>query len=359
MKVCHLITSLGSGGAERNLTKLVNNSGGYENTIISLKKNNFYSSAIKKKTKIYFLNLDYDLSIFFQIFKIIKILKKEKPDKIMTWMYHPIFLSVFIKLFYKCEIFWNIRHSNFDVKFTKFKTILLVLFCSLFSHFIPKKIVFNSEASKRFHFKCFYSKKKAILIYNGFNNFYSKKKNNPNFVISFIGRNNPQKNHKVFFEALSVLPKNLNFKFLLIGKNIPRLKKKYNPNFEKKFVSRIKYFDERKDIYKFYKIIDLNILPSIYGESFSNVVAESMCYGIPNIVSNVGDNKKIVKNSGLVLYDWSSKKELSLKILKMYKLWKIKKKWNILTSRSVDRIRSKFSLKITIKKYHKLFYLKK
>lgn len=358
MKVCHLITSLGSGGAERNLKELVNNSTGYKNIIISLKKNNFYSSAIKKKTKIYFLNLKYDLSIFFQIFKIIQILKKEKPDKIMTWMYHPIFLSIFIKLFYKCEIFWNIRHSNFDIKFTKFKTILLVLFCSFFSHFIPKKIVFNSVASKKFHVKYFYSKNKAILIFNGFNNFYREKKNNSNFIISIIGRNNPQKNHKVFFETLDILPKNLNMKFLLIGKNIPKLKRKYNRNFDKKLISKIQYLDEKKDIFKFYKLIDLNILPSIYGESFSNVVAETMSYGIPNIVSNVGDNKKIVKKTGLVLFDNSSKKELSLKILKMYKLWKSKKKWNILMVRSVNRIHSKFNLKITIKKYQKLFYLK-
>ena len=179
-----------------------------------------------------------------------------------------------------------------------------------------------------------------------------------NFIISFIGRNNPQKNHKVFFEALNILPKNLNIKFLLIGKNIPKLKKKYNRNFDKTLISKIRYLDERKDIFKFYKLIDLNILPSIYGESFSNVVAESMGYGIPNIVSNVGDNKKIVKNTGLVLFDNSSKKELSLKILKMYKLWKNEKKWNFLTAKSVKRIRSKFNLKITIKKYQKLFHLK-
>ena len=43
MKVCHLITSLGSGGAERNLTELVKNSNGFENIIICLKKQNFYS----------------------------------------------------------------------------------------------------------------------------------------------------------------------------------------------------------------------------------------------------------------------------------------------------------------------------
>ena len=54
MKVCHLITSLGSGGAERNLAQLVNNSKDYINIIISLKRDNFYSFFKKKIKNIFF-----------------------------------------------------------------------------------------------------------------------------------------------------------------------------------------------------------------------------------------------------------------------------------------------------------------
>lgn len=356
MKVCHLITSLGSGGAERNLVELVNNSKDYKNIIISLKRNNFYSKSIKKKSNIYFLNLDYDLSSFVKFFKIIKILKKEKPDKIMAWMYHSIFLTILIKIFYDCEIFWNIRHSNFNLKFTKMKTIFLIFFCSLFSHFIPKKIIYNSISSKKIHSRYFYSKKKGTVIHNGYKKFSNKKKNNRNFTISFIGRNNPQKNHQVFFETLNLIPLNLNLKFLLIGKDIPELKKKYDNKINKKIASKLSYFDERKDIFKFYKKIDLNILPSIYGESFPNVVAESMSYGIPNIVSNIGDSKIIIKNTGLLLKNNTSAKELSIKILKMYVLWKNKNKWKTLNNRCVKTIYKKYNLKNTIDEYYKLIY---
>ena len=122
--------------------------------------------------------MDYDLSSFVKFFKIIKILKKRKTrQKIMAWMYHSIFLTILIKIFYDCEFFWNIRHSNFNLKFTKMKTIFLIFFCSLFSHFIPKKIIYNSISSKKkFIRDIFIQKKKGMVIHNGYKKFSNKKK---------------------------------------------------------------------------------------------------------------------------------------------------------------------------------------
>ncbi len=354
MKICHLITSLGSGGAERNLAELVNSQTGFDNIVVCLKKDSFYSDYIRKNCKIYFLDFKYNLSFFLEIIKVIKIIQKEKPKFIMAWMYHCIFLSILISIFQKCNIFWNIRHSNFHIKYTKFKTILIILLCSIFSHFIPKKIIYNSYSSKKIHQNFFYSKKKSIVINNGFKKFKLNKKRSKNFTISFIGRNNPQKNHKVFFKAINLLPVDLNIRFILIGKDIPKLKNEYIKFLNTKLKKKIKFYNERKNIFNFYKFFDINILPSSYGESFSNVVAETMGYGIPNITSDVGDNKKIIKNTGLVLSNYNSSTELSKKILVMYNLWSRKKKWEKLKKRCVERIRKHYNFKITLKKYVEL-----
>lgn len=355
MRICHLINSLGSGGAERNLTELVNNIKGYENIIISLKKDNFYSKQINKNCKIYFLNFSYSLASIFEFFKIIKILNSEKPKIMMAWMYHSIFLTIFIKLFINCRVIWNIRHSNFNIKYTKIKTIIFVLFCSIFSYVIPKKIVYNSSTSKVFHEKKFYSKKKSVLINNGFHKFYNKKIKNKKFIISMVGRNNPQKNHSTFFKAISKLPKNLNLAFILIGKDIPFLKKKYIKIYRKELFKKIYFYNEKKNIFNFYKLIDLNILPSIYGESFPNVIAETMSFGIPNIASNIGDAKKIVGKNGIILSNPNSSKELSHKILKMYKIWNNKKRWEFIQKKCSHHIKKKYNLLKTIKKYKELF----
>ena len=355
IKICHLITTLGSGGAEKNLKELVNNIKNYDNVIITLKKNNFFKNQIKKNCKIYCLDFKYNVTVLFEFIKLIKILNNEKPKILMAWMYHSIFLSILIKCFNKAKIIWNVRHSNVKLRYTKLKTIVLIFLCSIFSFFVPKRIIYNSKSSQKIHENKFFSKKQSVLIYNGYKNFFYKKKYFKEFTISLIGRNSPQKNHDIFFEAINLLPLKNNINFILIGKDIPMLKIKYKKILNKKIFKKIKFFNEKKNIFYFYKKIDLNILPSTYGESFSNVIAETMSYGIPNIVSDIGENKIVVGKTGQILINPKSAIELKTKILNNYYLWKNKKKWRAIQLKCLNRIKKNFNLDKTIKKYEKTF----
>ena len=50
MKICHIINSLGNGGAEKNLIRIsLNQIKKNKVTIITLKKKNFYHQILKKK----------------------------------------------------------------------------------------------------------------------------------------------------------------------------------------------------------------------------------------------------------------------------------------------------------------------
>ena len=103
-----------------------------------------------------------------KITKLRKYIKKINPDIIQSWMYHSNFLTMFIPKKYHNKIFWNIRHSELNLKISKKMTILLSIICGLFSRFVPKKIIYCSEKSIKFHENNqFYSKKKTRLIDNG------------------------------------------------------------------------------------------------------------------------------------------------------------------------------------------------
>ena len=87
------------------------------------------------------------------------------------------------KKFYE-RIFWNIRHSELNFTISKKTTIFISIFCGLFSRIIPKKIIYCSKRSIEFHqSKHLYCKKKAALIYNGYdnNNYLSSKRIRENF----------------------------------------------------------------------------------------------------------------------------------------------------------------------------------
>ena len=177
MKIIHIINSLRKGGAEGNLYRLSkfqkqNYQSKIKIMIVTLISDGFYEKELKKMDiKLWSLNLNKKK--FFDIIKAIfilrKIIRRQNPDVIQSWMYHSNFITLFLpKIFYD-RIFWGIRHTKLNLNFSKITTIILSLICGFFSKIIPKKIIYNSEASIHFHInKFFYSKNNTILINNGY-----------------------------------------------------------------------------------------------------------------------------------------------------------------------------------------------
>src|SRR5690606_26071038 len=70
----------------------------------------------------------------FFLLKLARILKKEKPDILQTWMYHADLLGLLAgRLVGIKHILWNIRHSNLDPKINKKQTIMVAKLCSILS----------------------------------------------------------------------------------------------------------------------------------------------------------------------------------------------------------------------------------
>jgi hypothetical protein len=130
MKVLHIINSLKKGGAEGNLYRLCKiQKKRYKNkiniTIITLIDNGYYEGQLKKKgIKIFSLGIKKENKIIDFIKKISilrNFIKKKNPDIIQSWMYHSNFISIFIPKVYFNKLFWNIRHSELNLKISKKK----------------------------------------------------------------------------------------------------------------------------------------------------------------------------------------------------------------------------------------------
>ena len=227
MKIVHIINSLKKGGAEGNLYRLCKfHKKKYKDKvkiiIITLINNGFYESELKKiGISIYSLNFNEDnksLNIIKKILKFRKLIKNQSPDIIQSWMYHANFLTLFIQKKFYDKLFWNIRHSELNFKISKKLTIFLSIICGIFSKLIPKKIIYCSERSIKFHENNhFYVKNKSILIYNGCNekNYYSskylrssfRKKNKikkTDIILGYAGRYAKQKNIQSLLYAFSI-----------------------------------------------------------------------------------------------------------------------------------------------------------
>ena len=368
MKIVHIINSLKKGGAEGNLYRLCRHQKKkYKNKIeiiiITLIDNGFYERELNKNgIKTYSLNINKKAN-FIYFFKKIhylrNLIKDHNPDIIQSWMYHSNFITLFVPKAFFYRVFWNIRHSELNFSISKVNTILLSLICGLFSRVVPKKIIYCSEKSIKFHEKKhYYSKKKTILINNGYSDksYYSSKILRSNFrkkikkiksdiILGFAGRYAKQKNIQSLLIAFSKIIKDYNNVYLcMVGKNINLYNKELtNIIYENKIRKRVFFLDEQKNLLEFYNGIDLLVSPS-HSESFPNVIAESMLCSTPVLSSDAGCSTLIIKDSGFVMKhnDYKSiihhlKKSINLFINQ-------KKQWNYFKKKSRLQIKKNFMI---------------
>ena len=148
MKILHLISGLGMGGAENTLYNLIKSDLNNNHIIISL-SNPMYFEKKFKKINIKVINLNFKKIYFKNIFKLISFIKKNKPNLIQSWMYHAEFLSIIIKIFTFKKIVWNIRNSTPSSRSFKLITRILIFINAFSSHFIPHKIVSCSKRQQK------------------------------------------------------------------------------------------------------------------------------------------------------------------------------------------------------------------
>tara|TARA_Y100001970_G_scaffold199595_1_gene242797 strand:+ start:33769 stop:34905 length:1137 start_codon:yes stop_codon:yes gene_type:complete len=373
MLVCHIINSLNNGGAENILLKICKYSNKDRNKhyVISLIANGDLDNEFKKNcNKLIILNFHKNVFFIFQIFRLFKIIKEIKPDIIHGWMYHSSLLASLCGFILKIKnIHWNIRHTELILFKSSFITILIAKFMSFLSKNNPKKIVYCSEESKKFHSKFGFNNKNSTIINNGVDiNIFKKseiKKNkiieklnitDDEFIIGMIANYRPQKNHKFFIKSIGQFKnKNIPFKVILAGRNINKnnkeLKleiKKYS--LEKDFI----LLDNINDVDFVLNTLDIFVLTSNFGESFSNVLIESMATSVPCITTNIGASAFIIKNCGWILNNFSEI-ELANLLNKVYKEKSNKKNWKELKYNNRKRVENHFSLPVMIEKYEKIW----
>jgi glycosyltransferase involved in cell wall biosynthesis len=367
MRILHIITGLGDGGAENTLYKVCKNDLKNDHIVISLTNLGKYHTLIKNLgIKVY--NLDLKFYSFLKFLFLIKLIKSLRPDIIQTWLIMADLVGGIAGRFAGIKnIIWNIHFTNLKLDSTKLRNLIVIKLLAKLSFLIPKKTVVVSKSGIKNCRSLGYNNDKLIFIPNGYelNIFnYSKyqedhfrkklkiKENIP--IFGNVARYDPIKDHKTLLQALSIIhSRRKPFVCVLVGSkmNIKNIELK---EMIKKFDldNNIKLLGTKRNITEIMNGLDVHILTSI-SEAFPNVVVEAMACKTPCISTNVGDCSSIMGNTGWLV---PSKNPIKLaKVIENVITQIGTKSWNNRRNQSRLRIKQNYDIARMIKSLDNLW----
>jgi glycosyltransferase involved in cell wall biosynthesis len=371
IRIAFVITDLETGGAEMMLYKLLSkiDRKRFSPYVVSLITGGSLAPKFAElEIPVEHLGMKRGIPNPFAVFRLGRILQKNRPDIIQTWMYHSDLLGGFAaKFFTKMPVIWNVRNSDLNSVGSKNLTIITARFCALLSYLVPKKIICCGENSRDVHINLGYDKKIFEVIGNGFD--LEKFAPCPNdkesvlqelgleknsYIIGLVGRYSSQKDHKNFIDAASIIKKQIpESVFLLCGNNITfENEELFKPIKNHRLENCFKLLGRRTDISRLNNAFDVACSSSSFGEAFSNSLGEAMACGIPVVTTDVGDSANVVGDGGTIVPP-RNPEEFAKAVIDMYFLGEKERKR--LGDLGRKRVEENFSLKNIVEKYETLY----
>jgi glycosyltransferase involved in cell wall biosynthesis len=319
IKICHLITSLDTGGAERSLVNLVTamNRDEFENEVITLLKPGPMAQTLAQAgIPVTSMEIGRHRPNPAALLSLIRYLRAKKPAILQTWLYHADFFGSVAAFFARPEhLLWNLRSSEIHHRGIRPSTRYLARVLATMSK-RPDAIVVNSRDGRRYHERIGYHPKQWVNIPNGVD--LERFRPRPSeramlrmrlgiptdaSVIGLVARYHPMKDVATFLRAASRFQQDHeNVKFVLCGDGLgPDNSTLANEVRDLDLDRSIVLLGPRSDIELIYPALDVLTLCSIYGEGFPNVLCEAMACNVPCVTTDVGDSAEIIGDCGLIV----------------------------------------------------------
>lgn len=248
------------------------------------------------------------------LFRLLKHLSRFKPDLVQTWMYHADLLGGLARVFRPgTPVVWGVHHSNLNKGMNRTMTLRIAKLCAWLSRILPRKIVCCSEASRAVHAELGYDADRMVVIPNGFDLdlFHPDPEARVALraalgipenalLVGLVGRLDPLKDHGNFFKAWGQMPAEINghpVHALLCGAGMTPETPQIVEWTQGLDLSRIHLLGLRRDMPQINAALDVACSSSI-GEAFPSVLGEAMACAVPCVVTDVGDSRLIVAETG-------------------------------------------------------------
>jgi glycosyltransferase involved in cell wall biosynthesis len=319
LRILHVITGLGQGGAESVLYRLATfPNQGTRHVVVSLTDKGVYGERLRVAgVPVYSLGMTRGRISLSGFLALKRLIKQEQPDVVQTWMYHADLLGgVAARMAGIGAVSWGIRNSGAFLEKSSGSARLVLRLCARLSRRVPAAIVCCAQDAARRHQEAGYDAGRMTVVSNG----YDLSRFAPDalarervrrewgvaddeVLIGCVARWDPLKDHANLLASLAALEaddKAGKMRCALVGRGMTADNAQLSALIENLGLrSRILLIGARDDIPAVMNALDLHVLSS-RAEGFPNVVAEAMACGTPCVVTNVGDAARIVGEAGWV-----------------------------------------------------------
>ena len=320
VRIAHVITGLGTGGAETMLYKLLSrmDRARFDPLVVSLADNGSLAARIAElKIPVFSCGMQPGFPSIGAAFRLTRLLRGFKPHLLQGWMYHGNLAAqaAAVGLAGKTPVVWNIRGSHHLLSEEKFMTAATIWIGARLSA-LPSKIVANSVVSAELHQRHLgFSKHQWAIIPNGFElgNFAPSENARAvvrselglpqnTLLIGLIGRYHPMKDHANFLRAAGIFRKDTpGVHFLLAGTGVDGSNAALREQCAALgLIECTHLLGERDDMSRITAALDI-ASSSSSSEAFPNVIGEAMSCGVPCVVTEVGDSAWLVGDTGLTV----------------------------------------------------------
>lgn len=318
VKICHLITSLDTGGAELSLLRLLSgiDRERFRCSVIAMIGPGAVAVRIRAlDIPVGSLELRRGAVSLSGLARLASRLRQERPHILMTWLYHADLLGLVAgKLAGVRAVVWNLRASDMDMSRYRALSGWTLQLCARLSAW-PAAILVNSESGRSFHTGIGYHPREWVLVRNGVDtaefrpdaaareSVRTELGLQPEaLLIGLVARFDPMKDHQNFIAAArKVALAQSSVHFVLVGKGVDSHNAALAVGLnEPPLAGRVHLLGERPDVPRLTAAFDFACSAS-RSEAFPNVVAEAMACGVVCVATDAGDSAEIVGETGIIV----------------------------------------------------------
>jgi glycosyltransferase involved in cell wall biosynthesis len=317
LKILFIVRQLNIGGAERQLVTLANELGarGHDVVIASFYRGGALSEELDfRRVRLVSLEKRSRWDLLSVCVNTLRVVRQERPAVVHGWMYTPNLMATVARICNpEVKLFWCMRSSNLDTVTDWMEKIAARLEGELsrFAHCI----VVNSQAGLEHAVSEGYPRNKMLFIPNGIdtNVFYPDEAarervraewgvGNSDKLIGNIARFNPIKNHPLFLKAATrIAAERQDVRFVCVGHGkASYLAELQDLTRSLGIEAKVRWIQAQPDVRGVYNALDVFCSSSL-SEGFPNVIGEAMACGRRCVVTDVGDSKLLLGNTGVAV----------------------------------------------------------